>query len=198
MGAPVYADMTVVSIPALGMEAFLLFLHWHWELHPTPFGLLKTTTQKVHNGAIIALFLRSWARSGVWLFAGFSELLQLGECLCPHQDEKRRDQGLTSGLGKVEAGGWAGLKAQAARVGVPVCLDSMWEAGGFSQHLLSLPGLVPHVLASIFFDSGWEWSPSLGSLGFRVKREKKLNRHKVFSFDFPEANEVLSSLTPII
>lgn len=27
MGTPVYADMTVVSVLALGMEVFLLFLH---------------------------------------------------------------------------------------------------------------------------------------------------------------------------
>lgn len=35
-GTRAYADMTVVSILALGMEAFLQFLHPHGALHRTP------------------------------------------------------------------------------------------------------------------------------------------------------------------
>lgn len=122
-----------------------------------------------------------WCLALCWVFRTSPAPERLGECLCPHQDEKRRDQCLTSGLGKVEAG-WAGLKAQAARVGVPLCLDSVWEAGGFSQHLLSLPGLDsltqdgngPHPWAVL--DSGSRLSPLI----------------------FPRPMEVLSSLTPII
>jgi hypothetical protein len=72
-GARAYADMTVVSILALGMEAFLRFLHPHCELHPTSFFfffLLKQQQQnntKTHTRALLLSQspLRSCARSNL-------------------------------------------------------------------------------------------------------------------------------------
>lgn len=87
-------------------------------------------------------------------FQNFSRSWKTQGILVPPsgQKEERQTSDSPIDLGKVEAG-QAGLRAQPARVGVPLYLESMWEAGVFSENLLSLPGLVSHILASMFFAS---------------------------------------------
>lgn len=126
------------------------------SIPPPFFFLLKQQHKKLHNGAVIVLFPRSCAHSSVRLFAGISELLQIledsGNTCAPIRTKRGETNFWLLELGKLEAG-QAGLRAQPARVGVPLCLESMWEAGVFSENLLSLPGLVSHILGSMFFDS---------------------------------------------